>query len=100
MIKLKQILTLMILYAMCLLAKNLAYCAIIIFVLVLPIKKVIKNNKKSLPIISTILIIAMLVCATLMVNKLFTAAADGGERPAAAGDRAGVVLRPARRDRG
>lgn len=78
-IKLKQILTLMILYAMCLLAKNLAYCAIIIFVLVLPIKKVIKNNKKSLPIISTILIIAMLVCATLMVNKLFTSAADGGD---------------------
>ena len=78
-IKLKQILTLMILYAMCLLAKNLAYCAIIIFVLVLPIKRVIKNNKKSLPIISTILIIAMLVCATLMVNKLFTAAADGGD---------------------
>ena len=32
--------------------------------------------------------------------RLGRAAADGGERPAAAGDRAGVVLRPARRDRG
>ncbi len=78
-IKLKQILILMGLYAACLLAKNLAYCAIIIFVLILPIKKIIKNNKKSLPIISILLGISMVVCAILLANKLFTTASAGGD---------------------
>ena len=41
----KQILTLMVLFALCLLAKNLAYCAIILFIFVLPIFKILKNNK-------------------------------------------------------
>lgn len=45
-IKLKQILILMLLFGLCLLAKNLAYCAIILLIFILPICKILKNNKK------------------------------------------------------
>lgn len=78
-IKMKQILTLMVLFTLCLLAKNLAYCAIILFIFVLPIFKILKNNKKNLPIIITILIIAIVGCAVLLLNKLNMTASSGGD---------------------
>lgn len=78
-IKMKQILTLMVLFALCLLAKNLAYCAIVLFIFVLPIFKILKNNKKNLPIIITILIIAIVCCAFLLLNKLNVTASSGGD---------------------
>ena len=78
-ILMKQILTLMVLFALCLLAKNLAYCAIVLFVFVLPIFKILKNNKKNLPIIITILVIAVICCAILLLNKLGATASSGGD---------------------
>lgn len=78
-IKLKQILTLMILFALCLLAKNLVYCTVILFVLVLPIFKILKNNKKSLPVIISIILIAILICGALLLNKLEATTSSGGD---------------------
>lgn len=78
-IKLKQILILMALFALCLLVKNLAYCAIILFIFVLPIGKILKNNKKSLPIIFSIIAVAAVICGVLLVNKLTATASFGGD---------------------
>ncbi len=78
-IKLKQIITTMILFALCLLAKNLVYCTVIIFVLILPIFKILKNNKKSLPIIISIILIAALACGALLLNKLGATTSSGGD---------------------
>lgn len=78
-IKLKQILTLMVLFALCLLAKNLVYCTVILFVLVLPIFKILKNNKKNLPVILSIILIAVLVCGVLLLNKLEATTSSGGD---------------------
>ncbi len=68
-IKLKQILILMGLFMLCLIVKNFAYCTILLFILVLPIFKILKNNKKSLPFLITIILIAILICGIMMVNK-------------------------------
>lgn len=78
-IKLKQILTIMIMFAFCLLAKNLAYIAIILFIFVLPIFKILKNNKKNLPILCTIIIIATVVCGVLLLNKFNSTTQSGGD---------------------
>lgn len=78
-IKLKQILTLMVLFALCLLAKNLVYCTVILFVLILPIFKILKNNKKNLPVIISIILIAMVICGILLLNKLGATTSSGGD---------------------
>lgn len=78
-IKLKQILTVMALYVLCLLSKNLIYCAIILFIFVLPVFKILKNNKKSLPIIITIITIAVIICGILLINKFQSTVNSGGD---------------------
>lgn len=78
-IKLKQILILMLLFGLCLLAKNLAYCAIILLIFILPICKILKNNKKSLPVIITLITIAIILCGILLLNKLNSTASSGGD---------------------
>ena len=78
-IKMKQILILMILFAFCLLAKNLAYCAIISFIFVLPVFKIIKNNKENMPILVTIIIISGIICAFLLIQKLNSTIDSGGD---------------------
>lgn len=78
-IKLKQILILMALYGLCLIAKNLAYCTMILFVLVLPIFKILKNNKKSLPIIISIIVIAVVICGILIIGKFTSTVEAGGD---------------------
>lgn len=68
-IKLKQICILVLLFGLCLLAKNLAYFAVIFFILTLPIKKILKNNKKIVPILSFIIIGLILILTVLLINK-------------------------------
>lgn len=60
-IKLKQILMGMILFAISLLAKNLAYIGIGFLIFMLPVWKIIKNNKKQMPIVIAIVVIALVV---------------------------------------
>lgn len=78
-IKLKQILILMALYLLCLVAKNFSYCAIILFIFILPVFKILKNNKKQLPIIITIIIVAIIACGILMLDKLQSTTDAGGD---------------------
>lgn len=79
-IKVKQIITLIILFAGCLLAKDLSYCAMILLVLILPISKILKNNKKKLPLILTIIAISIIIAGILMLSK-FTSTTSGGGDP-------------------
>lgn len=60
-INLKQIAILMILFIISLMCKNGAYLGICILIFILPISKIIKNNKKILIFISTILILASIL---------------------------------------
>lgn len=79
-IRLKQILTVMFLFVLCLLCKNLAYCTMILFVLILPIFKILKHNKKDLPVIISIITIAVVVCGFLLLSKLgATTSSDSGD---------------------
>lgn len=78
-IKLKQILIIMALFILCLISKNLAYCAMILFVLILPIFKILKNNKKQLPIIITLIAIAVIACGFLALSKFGSTASSGGD---------------------
>lgn len=78
-IKIKEIMLLMILYISCLIVKNFSYCAIILFVLVLPIIKILKNNKKNLPFICTIITIAIMICAVVLINKVTAIDPNSGD---------------------
>jgi len=75
-IKLKQILIGIILFAVSLLAKNFAYIGIGFLVFMLPLWKIIKNNKKQMPIVVIIIIVALV----LLGIKIF------GGSPIAAND--------------
>ena len=78
-IKLKQIITLIVLFLLCMLAKNLAYFSILIFIFVLPIFKILKNNKKSLPILISIILIISVIGMIFLINKLNVANSEGGD---------------------
>ena len=78
-IKLKQILTVFALFGLCLLAKNFAYFSIIMFVFTLPVIKILKNNKKSLPILLSIVLICAVIAGMLLFNKFSTTASAGGD---------------------
>ena len=66
-IKLKQILILMGLFAISLFIKNFAYIGVGFLVLLLPIFKIVKNNKKNIPFILGIILVAVI----LVILKLF-----------------------------
>lgn len=76
-IGIKQILILLFLLGLCLLAKNLAYFAVAVFVLILPVIKILKNNKEKLPIIITIIVSLIIICALLLMYKLNTMVING-----------------------
>ena len=76
-VKIKQIFILLGLFAMCLLAKNLAYFAVVVFVLTLPIIKILKNNKEKLPIIIAVLVGLAVICGGLLIYKLNTTVVNG-----------------------
>lgn len=78
-IGLKQILIVAALFVLCLLVKNLAYCAIITFVFVLPIFKILKNNKKNMPVLIILMIIAIIIGGLAVVNKINSTVASGGD---------------------
>lgn len=79
-IKLIHILVLMVLFLLCLLVKDMAYFAIILFVFILPVFKILKNNKKGLPIIILMIIISMIICGFFAFRKL-NSTVDGGGDP-------------------
>lgn len=66
-IKLKQFLILFAIFALMLMAKSMAYICVSIIVLILPIIKILKENKKYLPIIITIFIIALVAIMGLIL---------------------------------
>lgn len=78
-IGLKQIVTLMILFIGCLLVKDFAYFAMILLVLVLPIIKILKNNKKKMPILIFLILIAISMVFFLAINKLQVVTQRGGD---------------------
>lgn len=80
-IKLKQILIGMILFAISLLAKNFAYIGIGLLVFMLPVWKIIKNNKKQMPIIGIIIAIVLLLLGIKIFGGTQIAANDprGGQ---------------------
>ena len=80
-IKLKQILIGMILFAISLLAKNFAYIGIGFLVFMLPVWKIIKNNKKQMPIIGIIIAIVVLLLGIKIFGGTQIAANDprGGQ---------------------
>ena len=78
-IKLKQILILAFLFLLCLIVKNLSYCAIITFILVLPIFKILKNNKKNMPILIVLMIIAIIMGLIVALNKVNSIITSGGD---------------------
>ena len=75
-VKIKQICIMILTFAMCLLVKNLAYFAIIIFAFVMPVLKILKNNKKQLPIITTIITITIVLCITFLFLRLGQATSE------------------------
>ena len=79
-IKIKQILIGMALFALSLLAKDFAYIGVGFLVFMLPVWKIIKNNKKQMPIV--LVIVAMAVV-------LFGIKLSGGEQIAANDPRGG-----------
>ena len=69
-IGLRQILTVIGLFAISLLAKNLAYFAIGFFIFTLPIIKILKQNKKHIPILIAIIAIALMIVGGMAVTKI------------------------------
>lgn len=78
-IGIKQIVTLMILFIGCLLVKDFAYFAMIFLVLVLPIIKILKNNKKKIPILILLILISVSIVFFLAMNKLNKVTQIGGD---------------------
>lgn len=84
-IKLKQMFILLVLFVLCLLAKNLAYFAIAVFVLIIPIIKTLKNNKDKLSVIIATILVLVMACAGLLLYKLNSSVING-EADARGGD--------------
>lgn len=78
-IGIKEIITLMILFLGCLIVKDFAYFAMIFLVFILPIIKILKNNKKKLPIIITIILLAIAMVLILAFNKLGNVTSNAGD---------------------
>ncbi len=78
-ISLKHILTLLALFALVLTCKNLAYFAIILFVLILPIFKILKNNKNKLSILIPVMVVFAIIGVFLLVKLLESKAIEGGD---------------------
>lgn len=67
-IGLKNIIVLIIFFIGCLLAKNFAYIALGLLIFILPILKILKNNKKKIPVILSIVLVLMIICAGLLLK--------------------------------
>ena len=67
-IGIKNIVILIMLLIGCLLAKNFAYIALGLLIFILPIVKILKNNKKRLPIILSIIVISIVICSLLLLK--------------------------------